>query len=93
MEAADHQMNYRMSILPVGSLLSLTALAAAVLFIVYAVEWNNHLDDTPDNTDRTGETHRQYRARSRTEYSYAAAVISLLFVLMGMHGGVFSRIY
>ena len=86
MEAADHQMNYRMSILPVGSLLSLTALAAAVLFIVYAVEWNNHLDDTPDNTDRTGETHRQYRERVRTEYSYYATVIALLCVLVFFNG-------
>ena len=87
MEAADHQMNYRMSILPVGGLLALAALAAAILFIVYAVEWNDHRSDTPDDgTSRDGETHRQYVDRIRTEYSYYATVISLLCILVFFNG-------
>jgi len=86
MEAADHQMNYRMSILPVGSLLSLVALASAVLFVVYAVEWHSHLNDTPDNNSTAAETNRQYRERVNTEYSYYAAVISLLCVLVFFNG-------
>lgn len=86
MEAYDHQQNYRMSILPVGGLLALAAVAAAILFIVYAVEWHDHIGDTPNTNTVTGESDRQYRERVRTEYSYYATVISLLCILVFFNG-------
>lgn len=62
-------------------LFSLTAIAAAVLFIVYAAEWQHS-----DKYTGTAETEDAYEKRTRTEISYYAAVIVLLFVISGMHG-------
>lgn len=78
--------------LSLTTLFSLVALASIILFIVYAVEWHNHIGDTPDTNTVTGESDRQYRERVRTEYAYYASVISLLFVLMSMHTTSFSRL-
>jgi uncharacterized membrane protein len=85
--------NLHAASLSLTTVFTFLALASIVLFIFYAVEWHSHLKDTPDDGSAATESNRQYRTRSRTEYSYAAAVLSLLFVLMSMHGGVFSRIY
>lgn len=86
--------NFHAASLSSTTVFAIAAVVSIVFFILYAVDWNDHRSDTPDDgTTRTGETHRQYLARTRTEYAYSAAVVSLLFVIMSMHGGVLSHIF
>ena len=66
------------------TLFSLLSIAAAVLFIVYAVEWNDH--GTKINSSGDYQNEDVCTDQVKTEFSYYAAVIVLLFVISGMHG-------
>ena len=66
------------------TLFSLLGVAAAVLFIVYAAEWNDH--GTKINGTGSYSNEDVYADQVKTEFSYYAAVIVLLFVISGMHG-------
>ena len=84
MEAYDHQQNYKMSLLPVGGLLAVAAVAGAILYIVYAVEWHDEIP-TGGSGGHT-ETNSQYRNSVRTEFSYYGTVIALLCLLVFFNG-------
>ena len=84
MEAADHQMNYKMSLLPVGGVLALASIAAVVLYVVYAVEWHDTAPAAGNGTHT--ETNDQYTKTVRTEYSYYGAVLALLCLLVFFNG-------
>jgi len=64
------------------TIFSLVSIAAIVMFIYYSAEWNN-----VGNKISSGvEQNSAYVERTRAEYSYYASVISLLFIVAGMHG-------
>ena len=66
--------------LSLSGIFAMASLAAIVIFVVYAAEWNAH--DTSG-----GETSLQiYEDRVRTQFSYYASVISLLVLLASLHG-------
>ena len=67
------------------TLFSLLGIAAAVLFIVYAAEWNYHENKITAGTSSYA-AEEVYADQVKTEFSYYAAVIVLLFVISGMHG-------
>ena len=66
----NHERNYRMS-LPLGLILGLLSISTAVVFVVYAAEWN----------ETKTEDHSQ-----RATISYQATVITLLILLVFFNG-------
>ena len=74
------ELSFGVGTLSFVTLLSLAALAAIVIFIVYAAEWDSHNLSGGENTSAI------YEDRVRTQFGYYAAVISLLSILAGMHG-------
>lgn len=75
------------STLTLTSLFALVSLAAAVIFVIYAAEWQSDQDGLT-NADQHEEV---YRNKVRTEFSYYASVIALLFILASMHGYALMR--
>ncbi len=65
------------------TIFSLLGIASAVLFIIFAIEWNEHNPKITTGNYSRGEI---YENQIKTEFSYYAAVIVLLFVISGMHG-------
>ena len=74
------QLGLGVGTLSLSGLFALAAIAAIVVFIVYAAEWNSH--DTSGGESSVGI----YEDRVRTQFSYYASVISLLILLAGLHG-------
>jgi hypothetical protein len=74
------QLGLGVGTLSLSGLFALAAIAAIVVFIVYAAEWNSH--DTSTGESSVGI----YEDRVRTQFSYYASVISLLILLAGLHG-------
>jgi hypothetical protein len=66
----NHERNYRMS-LPLGLILGLLSISTAVVFVVYAAEWNE--TKVEDNSQRA-------------TLSYQATVITLLILLVFFNG-------
>ena len=63
---------------------SLAAIAATVVFIIYAIKWS---EDEPKLTGSGSYNSAEvYENQTKAEFSYYAAVIVLLFVISGMHG-------
>ena len=81
MNSMDHERNYRM-VLPLGAIFALAAIAASVLFVVYAIEWADKSDE-----QSTFATDREQSNRYvQTQYSYYATVISLLTLIIFFNG-------
>ena len=74
------QLGLGVGTLSLSGLFALAAVAAIVVFIVYAAEWNSN--DTSAGESSVGI----YEDRVRTQFSYYASVISLLILLAGLHG-------
>jgi len=74
------QLGLGVGTLSLSGLFALAAIAAIVVFIVYAAEWNSH------DTSAGESTAAIYEDRVRTQFSYYASVISLLILLAGLHG-------
>ena len=72
------------------TIFSLLSIAAAVLFIIYAAEWNNNGTKINDSNGNY-QNEDVYNDQVKTEFSYYAAVIVLLFVISGMHGFAIMR--
>jgi hypothetical protein len=72
--AINHERNYRLS-LPLGLVFALASVAAAVIFVVYAVEWSEESNETREDLDYL-----------RATYAYNATVISLLMLLVFFNG-------
>ena len=72
------------------TIFSLLSIAAAVLFIIYAAEWNNNGTKINGSTGNY-QNEDVYNDQVKTEFSYYAAVIVLLFVISGMHGFAIMR--
>ena len=70
----NHEENYRMS-LPLGIVFALASIAATVIFVVYAAEWSEDSDKTKANENY-----------QRAVFSYYAAVISLLTLIVFFNG-------
>ena len=79
----DHLGNYRRA-LPLGAIFAGVAIAAAVVFVVYAAKWAD-LSDT-DKYTGGAEGNLGYQERTRTEYAYYASVISLLVLIVFFNG-------
>ena len=62
---------------------SLAAIAATVVFIIYAIKW---AEDEPKLNGTGNYIVEVYENQTKAEFSYYAAVIVLLFVISGMHG-------
>ena len=72
-----------------GVLFGLAAVAAMVIFIVYAAEWaSDEGSGTPTFTDTNADHANDY---IRAEFAYYAFVIAALSLLTGMHGYVVAR--
>jgi len=74
------ELSFGVGTLSFVTLLSLAAIAAIVIFIVYAAEWNSHNLSSGENTPAI------YEDRVRAQFGYYASVIALLSILSGMHG-------
>lgn len=75
----NHALNYRRA-LPFGTIFGLAAIAATVIFIVYAAEWhdlNNSL-----TFDGLEVTNRYVKA----VYAYQATVLALLMLIVFFSG-------
>lgn len=70
----NHEENYRMS-LPLGIVFALASVAATVIFIVYAIEWSEQPEGSNFNENY-----------QRATFSYYAAVISLLTLIVFFNG-------
>ena len=75
----NHQLNYRRS-LPLGFFLGLLAIAAVVMFLLYAIEWS-------DNTTKHPITSSEQRNREiKADYAYQSAVVTLLILIVFFNG-------
>jgi len=70
----NHERNYRMS-LPLGIVFALGAVAAAVVFVVYATEWAETANSTKEDANYM-----------RATFAYNATVISLLILIVFFNG-------
>lgn len=75
------------STLTLTSLFALISIATAVIFIVYAAEWQSD----QNGLATASQIEEVYRNKVRTEFSYYASVIALLFILASMHGYALMR--
>lgn len=75
------------STLTLTSLFALISIATAVIFIVYAAEWQSD----QNGLATASQNEEVYRNKVRTELSYYASVIALLFILASMHGYALMR--
>ena len=75
------------------SVFSLAAVATAILFVIYAVDWSEHVDINMNTVTgaRANDARDQQNRLAKAEYSFYATVILILMVITGMHGFAIAR--
>ncbi len=80
----SHEQRYRM-VLPLGVVFALGAIAATVVFIVYAVAWSTN--DSNNMADSASAASREQQNRkTKVEYAYQATVMALLALIVFFNG-------